>query len=94
VGAVIYAICEYCSFKKVQKNKLTALETYLKKAKGNANGGKVGQHTLMHLMRHVHLTEDEILQLSFQSEKIQILNKSDEDDYAKSLLFAYVDSKK
>ena len=69
------------------RQKRRGLEQYLKEQK-TLSGGQ-GQRSLLHLVRNVGLTEDEIIQLSFKSRKIKRRIKKDEEGYAKSLLFEY-----
>jgi hypothetical protein len=83
VGLWGYLSYRYTAYKKRRK-----LEQYLEEEKKKSNGK--GQCTLLHLVRHVGLTEDEIIQISFKSKKIERRIKEDEEGYAKSLLFEYI----
>lgn len=48
-----------------------------------------GQRTTLHLVRHVGLTEDEIIKISFESGNIVRKLVPDEAGYANALLFEY-----
>lgn len=81
----LWGYFSYCFNAKQKRRKL---EQYLKEQKEKLHGQ--GQRSLIHLVRHVGLTEDEIIQISFKSKRIERRIKKDEEGYAKSLLFEYV----
>src|SRR5258707_3752928 len=72
-------------------NRIKKLEDYLRDAKAEAvKAGKKGQFSMIHLMKEVGLTEDEILQASFKSKFIMRKEKVDgETNLATELLFEY-----
>ena len=76
-------------------NKRVKLENYLKEARKKASDderGKKGQHTFIHLMKWVGLTETETLQASFKSNHIERFSIVDKKaDRAIGLLFGYSD---
>lgn len=96
VGAFIVAfigagvgIWGYGRYRCAWRRKRRALESYLRRQKQEAPPGKKGQHTINHLIRHVGLTEDEILQISFESDAID-RKVEDKDGKAGDLYFEYV----
>lgn len=61
----------------------------MKNEKDTAAEGNKGQRTIMHLVRHTELSEDEILKISSKSKHIHCkIRKSDNGD-AGVLLFEY-----
>lgn len=64
------------------------LVDYLKEQKRTANDK--GQRSLLHLVRHVGLTADEILKMSCKRKRIERRIKKDAKGYAESLLFGFV----
>ena len=87
VGATV-GLWGYFSYRLTFFQKRRKLEQYLEEQKSKSTGK--GQQSLLHLVRNVGLTEDEIIQISFKSKKIERRIKEDEEGYAKSLLFEYV----
>jgi hypothetical protein len=85
-GVGIYG---YCTYQSGWKRKTDALVAYLKKKKDEAPDGKKGQQTAMHLIRYVGLTEDEILQISFENEHVERSVGKDEQGRADTLYFEY-----
>jgi len=83
----------YGAYRWKSRKKLKRLEDYLKRQKINgkgANSGFTGKHSVLHLMRHVGLTEAEILQASFDSKHIKRYTlASRETGMAQMLLFGY-----
>ncbi|MDD9912989.1 MAG: hypothetical protein OXR68_06450 [Alphaproteobacteria bacterium] len=66
------------------------LEIYLEEAGKKAKSrGKKGQFTFLHLMKHVGLTEDEILQSSFKSQCIERFTVPDASGLSEELLFGF-----
>ena len=90
VGAAV-GIWGYARFLWEGNKKKKALESYLKVQKQSAQDGKKGQQTMTHLIRHVGLTEDEILKISFESNLIERKVVTDKDGHAVDLLFEYAD---
>jgi len=88
IAAGGYFIYRYDSIKKRKR-----LENYLQKSstrESDSGQGKKGQHTVIHLMKEVGLTEAEILQASFQSKNIRRYSIVDKQtNRAIGLLFAY-----
>jgi hypothetical protein len=91
VGACV-GIFEYIRYKWNFRKKRIALEAYLKNEKEKAQGSSLfGQKSLLNIIRHVGLTENEVLKISFSSDKItRKLSKEKEDVFADRLLFEYV----
>jgi len=89
IGAAV-GIWGYARYRCTWRKKRKALEAYLKRQKQNAPPGKKGQHTINHLIRYVGLTEDEILQISFESDAIDRRVDADKDGKASELYFEYV----
>jgi hypothetical protein len=69
-------------------SKRTKLEEYLKAEK--ATGTDKGQHTALHLMAKLGLTQDEVLQASFRSKVIARRLKVGDDGLASQILFEYI----
>lgn len=67
---VVVGLIAFIHNRCVWRSKRKKLEEYLLRSKNEATGGKAGQHTITHLVRHVGLTEDEILKISFESGKL------------------------
>ena len=88
VGAGV-GIGGYARFRWEWNRKKKALESYLKLQKQSAQDDKKGQQTMTHLIRHVGLTEDEILKISFVSDLIERKVVTDKDGHAVELLFEY-----
>jgi hypothetical protein len=86
IGGVYYAFREYSSQKKRWQSKREELEAYLKDKK---IGNEYEQKTALHLIRHLGLTQDEILKISFESSVIERKIKPDEAGMADRLLFHY-----
>lgn len=81
----------YFHYLNDRRRKQQRLEEYLKDEKANTKGG--GQRSLINIVRHVGLTEDEIISLSFRSQHIERRIKSDATGFADRLLFEYMDLK-
>ena len=88
IGAAV-GIYGYCSYWMSWRRKTKALVTYLKGKKVDAEAGKNGQHTAIHLTRYVGLTEDEILKISFESPHVKRSISVGKDGKAETLLFEY-----
>ena len=97
-GATI-GIYGYSHYRFEWHNKRLALENYLKAEKRRTSktseqekteddNGR-GQRTMLHLVRHVGLTEDEIIKISFESSSIDRKLLPDEAGFANALLFEY-----
>ena len=86
--ATLIGVWGYFSYRYEIYLKRRELEDYLREQKQKSNDR--GQRSLLHLVRHVGLTEDEILKMSFKSRRIQRRIKKDAEGYAESLLFEYV----
>ncbi len=90
VSAVI-GIGGYLSFVRARARKVAALEAYLKREK--AQGNDSGQRSALKIIRHVGLTEDEIIDISFNSPRVARRLGTDEEGYANRLLFEFVNTK-
>ena len=86
--ATVVGLWGYFSYRMELYRKRCRLEQYLENEKAKPNDK--GQRSLLHLVRYVGLTEDEIIKICFKSKKIQRRIKKDEKGYAESLLFEYV----
>jgi hypothetical protein len=86
--ASLVGIYGYFHYRNQLSRKQRRLENYLKQQKQEVSGNS-GQRTLVHLVRHVGLTQDEIIQISFKSRHIERKVKTDEKGFAESLLFEY-----
>ncbi len=86
--ATIVGLWGYFSYRFNTYQKQRKLEQYLEGQ--NKESRRQVQKSLLHLVRHVGLTEDEIIQISFKSKRIKRRIKKDEEGFAKSLLFEYV----
>lgn len=65
------------------------LEDYLKDEKGM--GHDEGQRSVPNLMRHLRMTEREVLEAAFQSKVVQPRTRQDDQGHADKLLFVYDD---
>lgn len=88
VGACV-GIYGYWSYRRSWKKKMDALVGYLKTQKASAGLGKKGQHTAIHLIRYVGLTEDEVLKISFENKHVERSVGTDEEGKADMLFFEY-----
>ncbi len=86
--ATIVGLWGYFSYRFNIYQKQRKLEQYLQGQNKKANGQAL--RSLLHIVRHVGLTEDEIIQISFKSKRIDRRINTDEKGFAKSLLFVYV----
>ncbi len=91
IGASV-GVYGYFSYKSEFRRKRLALETYLANEKQKAQGSSVyGQKSLLNIIRYVGLTEDEILKISFVSDKIdRKLSRNEADGFADRVLLWYV----
>ena len=88
VGAIV-GLWGYLSYRIDIQRKRKALEDYL--AEEKRTGGDQGQRSMLNIIRHVGLTEDEILKISFASDKIdRRLSTKKDDRFADRILFMYV----
>lgn len=86
-GVGIYGYVDYrCKWSR----KRAKLESYLRDAKRRASGDKKGQQTANHLIRHLGLTEDEILKISFESKHVDRRVGADGRGNADVLYFEYI----
>ena len=88
IGAIV-GISGYIRYRRTWKAKTEALVGYLKYQKIHAVDGKKGQQTTTHLIRHLGLTEDEILRISFERKNIQRTTGKDDEGKAITLFFEY-----
>ncbi len=89
-GAAV-GIHGYWKFRSGWKAKTRELESYLKRKRDEAAPDKKGQHTITHLVRHLGLTEDEILKISFESAHVDRKSGTDAAGRADVLFFVYKD---
>jgi hypothetical protein len=87
----VYGIWEYQRLKWRSK---IALERYLKSEKKNSKDGKKGQHTVMHLVGRLGMSEAMVLDAAFSNKrKIKTTVGTNSDaEIAKYLLLEYVPS--
>lgn len=83
----IVATVAYGKFLLAQRRRRKALEDYLREDK---RMGDMQRHTVMHLMAHLSMTEVEVLQAGFQSEKVTAVPGTDEQGRADCLYFEYI----
>ena len=88
IGAIV-GIYGYASYRCRWKRKTNALVNYLKDRKLQAGPGTRGQQTATHLIRHVGLTKDEILKISFENPQITRMVGKDEAGRADILYFEF-----
>jgi hypothetical protein len=80
----------YLRFQRERDKKQERLESYLKNEKQENPDRRT--HTILHLMAHVGLTEDEILRASFKSKHIRrTLHVDFNTGLADEILFDYQD---
>ncbi len=95
IATFLIAVFGYAYYRWDLRRKRIKLEGYLKEARDKASDderGKKGQHTFLHLMKEVGLTEEEILHASFKSEHIERLSiVAKGSKRAVGLLFGYRD---
>ena len=87
VGAAV-GVYGYFNYLNDFARKHRKLEQYLREEK--KEGEDSGQRSLLNIMRHVGLTEDETLKISFASKHIERRLKEDAEGFADKLLFEYV----
>jgi hypothetical protein len=96
IATTLFAVLAYLRHRWKMHRKRVKLETYLRKVKEKDKAvGKKGQHSIYHLVSKLELTQDEIIEASFDSEHIAIRRKTGADGshLAKDLLFEYVEKK-
>lgn len=82
-------IWEYLRYRRERSEKQERLESYLKREKEKRTGK--GQRSLLNIVSKIGLIEDEILQISFRSKRIERRIDPSEKGFADRLLFEYVD---
>ena len=83
------ATCFSLSYWCARRKKRLALEAHLKCEKDKAKDK--GQRTLIHLTRHLSMTEADILQAAFSSKKVVAKARvNDTTGFAEELLFVHV----
>lgn len=94
-GGLVYGVRERSITKNRWKKKTRALERYLKKRHKAVEGSdESGQHTIVHLIRHVGLTEDEMLRISFESAHVGRVVTQNDEGQADKILLEYVVGKR
>ncbi|MBS1181916.1 MAG: hypothetical protein H6Q99_1796 [Proteobacteria bacterium] len=88
IGAAV-GVYGYLEYRCKWRQKKMKLECYLLESKKNAGVGDQGQKTVLHLVRHLGLTEDEILKISFESKHIERRTGQDDHGRADILYFVY-----
>ena len=85
------ALLAWLNYKLERWSKTSKLKAYLKRVRQeDLKLNKSGQRTALHLIRHVGLTEDEILRASFDSKKIhRAVSVDPETSKANQLLFYF-----
>jgi hypothetical protein len=86
IGAAV-GVFGYIRYLCGQHSKSKRLEEYLRAEK--AKQVDQGQRSVIQIIRDVGLTEDEIIQVSFQNPHVGRRVKTGEDHLAKQLLFEY-----
>jgi predicted LPLAT superfamily acyltransferase len=90
IATGLVAVVGYCWFLAERSRKRKVLEEYLRRASQNSKPGKRGQHSALHLIARLKLSEAEILQASFKSPRIKCRVAADpETGCADVLLFEY-----
>lgn len=87
VLTAVVAVIGYGRYLLTTCQKRRRLEAYLRNVKIAGEGQ--GQRTILHLMRHVKLTESEILNAAFSSDRIQPVLAQDDEGRASAILFEY-----
>jgi len=88
IATAIIAAFAYFGYRCQQTHKREKLETYLR-AEKEARKDQ-GERTVLHLVRHLGMTEDEIMQASFRSKLVERrIGKDPETDLANTLFFVY-----
>ncbi len=82
------ALVAYCRYQNERSRKIKRLVDYLRDQK-KKNVDK-GQRTLIHLIRHVGMTEAELLNASFENKNIDRRVKEDDDGDAHKIYLEYV----
>ena len=79
-----------------KRNKQAKLEQYLDEKwrayKAATNSKLLYRHSIIHLVAELGLTEDEVLQASFRSNKIRRKLMEDDKGIAKGILLEHIDS--
>ena len=81
----LVAVLAYGQFQWQSFARRRRLEAYLKSVAGEGQG----QKTVLHLMRSLRMTEDELMAAAFHSRRITPRVKPDGDGLAETLLFEY-----
>jgi hypothetical protein len=84
----IVAVWAYGRYVWIRHQKRTSLEEYLKAEK--AHGTDKGQRTILHLVAHLSMTENDVLDAAFRSKRVRCVTNSDIQGYTAQLLFEYV----
>jgi len=72
-----YALFEYGKYTQKRNKKRRTLEKYLSQAYENRGEGNQGMHTVLHCKCELGLTEDEITDIVFSSEKVKFYKSID-----------------
>lgn len=87
----LVAVIGYGVYRWELRRKRLLLEDYLRARKTAAKReGKKGQHTVLHLMAALRLSETEVFQASFHSRKVRpVVARDRETGHARDILFEY-----
>jgi len=86
----VVALLAYVSYRCHRWQKRQKLERYLQQEKTGAKNDDKGQRTLLHLMARLGMTEQDILQASFDSQQIARKLASDKDTgHSTAILFEW-----
>lgn len=84
----IFAFAAWVYYLASRACKQSKLEDYLKKEKAKSNGNY--QHTMVHLMANLRMTEDDILRAAFDSPRVRCPVRANKDTkLATEILFEY-----
>jgi hypothetical protein len=91
IATAIVAVLGYCKYLCERRGRRTKLEEYLESRKREATSqGKKGQHTILHLISKLGMSESQILEASFQSSKIErVVKQNDDTGFASTILLEW-----
>jgi hypothetical protein len=93
IATALVAVTGYGLYRLELRRKRRLLEDYLRERKAAAKReGRKGQHTVLHLMAKLRLSETEVFQASFRSRKVRPVLATDRTTgHARDILFEYDD---
>lgn len=89
IATAIVAVVAYGRYLHDRREKVRRLEAHLRQEKEMSPDQ--GLRTVLHLMRHLRMTEADILDAAFRSTMVQCRTLQDEQGHAEALLFEYDD---